>query len=151
MLMCTTVTNIDDFLVRMLKGCIQLQSVPTITNTINMVPVDHVARVAVSCALNPPVKPLSVAQVTGHPRMTFVDFGGSLAQYGYQVPEVDYERWRRSLERYVESQAKEGSTAEEHALMPLYHFVTGMFSELLSRTDIPFVGSNLCFLFRYQC
>ena len=136
MLMCTIVTNTDDFLVRMLKGCIQLQSAPTITNTINMVPVDHVARVVVSCALNPPVTPLGVAQVTGHPRMTFIEFGGSLAQYGYQVPEVDYEVWRRSLEKYVENQAKEGSNAEEHALMPLYHFVIGMSSEFLSWTHI---------------
>ncbi|MCJ1378412.1 large subunit of alpha-aminoadipate reductase [Xylographa soralifera] len=125
MLICTIVTNTDDFLVRMLKGCIQLQSAPTITNTINMVPVDHVARVVVSCAFNPPVKPLGVAQVTGHPRMTFIEFGGSLAHYGYQVPGVDYESWRRSLEIYVKNQSKEGSTAEEHALMPLYHFVTG--------------------------
>ncbi|MCJ1434693.1 large subunit of alpha-aminoadipate reductase [Xylographa pallens] len=121
----TGVTNTDDFLVRMLKGCIQLQCAPVITNTINMVPVDHVARVVVSCAFNPPVNSLGVAQVTGHPRMTFQEFGGSLAQYGYQVPEVDYDSWRRNLEIYVENQAKEGSTAEEHALMPLYHFVIG--------------------------
>ncbi|MCJ1280937.1 large subunit of alpha-aminoadipate reductase [Xylographa opegraphella] len=121
----TGVTNTDDFLVRMLKGCIQLQSAPTISNTINMVPVDHVARVVVSCAFDPPVNPLGVAQVTGHPRMTFSEFGGSLAQYGYQVPEVDYETWQRSLEIYVKNQSKERSTAEEHALMPLYHFVIG--------------------------
>ncbi|MCJ1397376.1 large subunit of alpha-aminoadipate reductase [Xylographa trunciseda] len=130
----TGVTNTDDFLIRMLKGCIQLQSAPTITNTINMVPVDHVARVVVACAFHPPMEGLGVAQVTGHPRMTFIEFGGSLMQYGYQVPEVDYESWRRSLEAYVENQSKETSAAEEHALMPLYHFVTG---DLIAGTKAP--------------
>ena len=136
-------TNTDDFLVRMLKGCIQLQCAPIITNTINMVPVDHVARVVVACAFNPPANFLGVAQVTGHPRMTFNEFEGSLAHYGYQVPEVDYDSWRRSLELYVENQAKEGSTAEEHALMPLYHFVVGMSSVLMPWTPIPIVRSIL--------
>lgn len=44
----TAVTNTDDFLWRMVKGCVQLGYVPDINNTVNMVPVDHVALV---CAL----------------------------------------------------------------------------------------------------
>jgi L-2-aminoadipate reductase len=44
----TAVTNTDDFLWRMVKGCVQLGFVPDINNTVNMVPVDHVALV---CAL----------------------------------------------------------------------------------------------------
>lgn len=65
------VTNTADFLIRMWKGCIQLKCRPTISNTVNVVPVNSVARVVVAAALNPPIAPLGVAQVTSHPRLTF--------------------------------------------------------------------------------
>ena len=41
----TAVTNTDDFLFRLIKGSAQLGLIPDMNNTINMVPVDHVARV----------------------------------------------------------------------------------------------------------
>lgn len=50
----TGVMNTDDFLARMMKGCVQLGVIPNIHNTINMVPVDHVARVVVASAFHPP-------------------------------------------------------------------------------------------------
>lgn len=99
--MCDLVTNTDDFLIRMLKGCIQLSSRPHITNTVNMVPVDHVARVVIASALHPPQSSLAVVQVTSHPRLRFEQYLSSLEFYGYRVPEVDYTSWRTSLENYV--------------------------------------------------
>ncbi|SLM34666.1 l-aminoadipate-semialdehyde dehydrogenase large subunit [Lasallia pustulata] len=119
----TGVTNTDDFLIRLLKGCLQLSSRPHITNTVNMVPVDHVARVVVASAFHPPVSPLGVAQVTSHPRLRFHEYLATLQEYGYDVPEVDYPTWRSSLEKYVS--ADEEPSQGQHALMPLYHFVTG--------------------------
>lgn len=47
------VCNNDDFLIRMLKGCIQLSSRPHIINTVNAVPVGHVSTVVVAASLNP--------------------------------------------------------------------------------------------------
>lgn len=82
-------------------------------NTINMVPVDHVARVVVASAFHTPVSPLGVAQVTSHPRLRFDEFLSALEYYGWQVPEVDYTTWRTSLEKYVDS-AHNGM--EDHAL-----------------------------------
>ncbi|KAF9698137.1 hypothetical protein EKO04_003866 [Ascochyta lentis] len=115
-------TNTDDFLVRILKGCIQLKSRPEIKNTINMVPVTHVARVVVASSFNPPIEPLGVAQITSHPRITFQQFLGSLESFGYNVPEVPYSAWKNNMEAYV---ADRSGTKEENALLPLYHFVTG--------------------------
>ena len=115
-------TNTDDFLVRLLKGSIQLKSRPDITNTINMVPVTHVARVVVASTLSPPVSPISVAQITSHPRITINTFIGALAKFGYNVPLVPYSEWKSNMEAYV---ADQSGTREEHALLPLYHFVTG--------------------------
>lgn len=119
----TGVTNTDDFLIRMTKGCIQLGCRPKITNMVNMVPVNHVARVVVASALSPPVTPLGVAQVTSHPRLTFSQYLGTLQTYGYDVPEVEYPVWKKKLEEYAANE-----TNEQHALMSLYHFAT---------TDLP--------------
>ena len=108
------VTNTDDFLIRMLKGCIQLSSRPHIVNTVNMVPVDHVARVVVASALHPPVSPLGVAQVTSHPRLRFHGFLSALESHGYDTPEVDYSTWRAKLEQYVADGVQKDDT--QHAL-----------------------------------
>lgn len=86
---------------RMVKGCIQLSARPNINNTVNMVPVDHVARVVVASAFHPPCTPLSVAHVTSHPRLRFNQFLGTLQTYGFDVPQIDYVPWSSSLEQYV--------------------------------------------------
>ena len=89
-----------------MKGCVQLSSRPNITNTINMVPVDHVARVVVAAAFCPPKSALGVCQVTSHPRLTFNEFLGTLQLYGFDVPEIDYDTWRASLNGFVEGSRK---------------------------------------------
>lgn len=114
----TTIT--DDFLVRFWKGCLQLGARPDIDNTLNQVPVTEVARVVVASALHPPVSPLGVAQVTSHPRLTLNDWLSALEEYGYEVPKVSYAEWCEKLREYVSDESK-----EEHALLPLFHFVAG--------------------------
>ncbi|PKY01910.1 L-aminoadipate-semialdehyde dehydrogenase large subunit [Aspergillus campestris IBT 28561] len=114
----------DDFLLRLWKGCIQVQARPDIPgNTVNQVPVTHVSRVVVASVLYPPVEPLGVVQVTSHPRLTTNEFLGSLETYGYNVPQVPYREWCSLLQEYV---ADEGNTGpKELALLPLFHFVVG--------------------------
>ncbi|KAK9470543.1 uncharacterized protein V1510DRAFT_422821 [Dipodascopsis tothii] len=114
----TGTTNTDDFIVRMIKGCIQLGFTPDIYNTVNMVPVDHVARVVVAASLHAPNNAeLLVGHVTGHPRSRFNEFLDTLATYGYNTKKVDYVPWRIALERYVVEEANDS------ALYPLLHFV----------------------------
>jgi L-aminoadipate-semialdehyde dehydrogenase len=105
------VTNTDDFLIRMWKGCIQLKCRPRIGNTVNMVPVNHVARVVLAAAFNPPLTPLGVAQVTSHPRPTLSQDLAALQAYGYDVPEIEYAEWKKALESYVADDSR-----EQHAL-----------------------------------
>jgi L-aminoadipate-semialdehyde dehydrogenase len=107
----------------MLKGCIQLSSRPLISNTVNMVPVDHVARVVVASSLHPPSTPQKIVQVTSHPRFRFYEFLSCLEKYGYTCPEVPYPDWRDALNTYV-SDGGANMDDEQHALMPLFHFVT---------------------------
>lgn len=112
----TGASNTDDFLVRMLKGCLELGAYPAIANSVNMVPVDHVARVVVATALFPP-ESMAVAHVTGHPRIAFASFLGSLARF-YSVAQCLYGEWRARLEQRVLS-------GRDLALFPLLHFVLG--------------------------
>lgn len=93
--------NTDDFLVRLLKACVQVSAFPSILNTVNMVPVTHVARLVAACGFNPPAQPLGVAQVTSHPRMRMSDFMACLGLYGYNVKEVSYENWRDHVKDFV--------------------------------------------------
>jgi L-aminoadipate-semialdehyde dehydrogenase len=114
----------DDFLVRLWKGCLQVGARPDIANTVNAVPVTQVSRIVVASAFHLPAvigQSLGVAQVTGHPRLTLNEWIGALEAYGYRVPLVPYQEWCTKVNEYVSDDTKE----EEHALLPLFHFVTG--------------------------
>jgi L-aminoadipate-semialdehyde dehydrogenase len=91
--------------------------VPDIYNTVNMVPVDHVARVVTASTLHPVQDTPSTVHVTGHPRSRFVEILSSLAEYGFPVKTTDYIPWRIALERYTILESK------DNALYPLLHFV----------------------------
>ncbi|QLL31346.1 hypothetical protein HG536_0B02090 [Torulaspora globosa] len=110
--------NTDDFLLRFLKGCLQLGKVPKIDSTVNMVPVDHVARVVTATALNPPSEnEFTVAQVNSHPRIALTDYVLELRKYGYDVTVESYDEWKKTLEKSV---IEEG---QDNALYPLLHMV----------------------------
>ena len=114
------VSNTDDFLVRMLKGCVQVGARPDVENTINMVPVTHVAQKIVASALVG--QSGSVSQVEAHPRLTFNEFLGNLEDYGFTSPLIPYPAWSRKVEQYVDSNDPQ---QEELALLGLFHMVTG--------------------------
>jgi L-aminoadipate-semialdehyde dehydrogenase len=111
------VVNTDDFIVRLIKGCAQLGLIPEIYNTVNMVPVDHVARIVTASAFHPIQSNLETLHVTGHPRSRFVDVLSALSEYGFQVSTTDYVPWRIALERYTVLESR------DNALYPLLHFV----------------------------
>lgn len=114
----TGATNTDDFLVRMIKGCIQLGEIPNIHNSVNMVPVDHVARVVTAASFWPKQPSgVVVAHVTSQPRTRFNEFLQTLQKYGYKVSVEDYVTWRLALEKFVVEDS------QDSALYPLLHFV----------------------------
>lgn len=126
------VSNTDDFLIRLCKGCVQLGARPHIVNSVNAVPVDHVAKVVIAAALNP-LPGVNVYHVTAHPRLRMNEFLSALSYYGYNVPEVDYEEWKTQLEEFVSAGSTE-KDQEQSALMPLFHMAT---SNLPSTTRAP--------------
>lgn len=114
----------DDFLLRMLKGSIQLSCRPDLgSNTINLVPVDYCANIVVASSLHPPLeRGVGVVHVTPSPQLGFNAFLGTLPEYGYDAPMVPYPEWRSALEEYVSSETPE--RREPHALLPLFDWVT---------------------------
>ncbi|KAA1473026.1 alpha-aminoadipate reductase Lys1p [Dentipellis sp. KUC8613] len=113
----TAVTNTDDFIWRLVKGCIQLGLIPDINNTVNMVPVDHVARCTALAAVAPlPNAALSVLHVQARPLPTYNDFLTVLSKYGFKTQQCEYLVWRRKLEQHV-------MEVGDNALFPLLHFV----------------------------
>lgn len=114
---CYEVTNTDDFIWRLVKGCIQLGLVPDMNNTINMVPVDHVALCTTLSAISPlPDASMTVLHITARPLPTFNSMLSSLKRYGYATEPCEYVVWRRKLEQHV-------MEVQDNALFPLLHFV----------------------------
>ncbi|OZJ06152.1 hypothetical protein BZG36_01041 [Bifiguratus adelaidae] len=112
----TGVTNTDDFIWRLVKGCTQLGSIPFINNAVNICAVDYVAGCVTSVALTPESSKLGVFHIT-HPTVyRFNEMFTSLKRYGYQCDQIEYIQWRNQLMDFtLESQ--------DNALYPLLHFV----------------------------
>ena len=112
----TGVTNLDDYLARLMKGCIQLGKAPRMRNVLNACPVDYVSRAIVHVAANPN----SVGKCYHFfPPTTqrFSDLFDGVIAAGYKVEYVDYLQWRDELMALTLSESK------TNALYPLLHFV----------------------------
>lgn len=109
------VTNTDDFIWRLVKGCIQLGHAPRIFNVVNMCSVDYVADCVVHVAKNPASIELGVFHTWNPHGFKFDDLFASIIT-AYDVQQTDYIQWRTSLLELTLSTA-------DHALFPLLHFV----------------------------
>lgn len=90
---------------------------PDINNALNMVPVDHVARITSLAAISPLASDsLSVLHVTAQPPPSFNVLFSALARYGFKTEQCEYLIWRRKLEQHI-------MVAQDNALFPLLHFV----------------------------
>ena len=134
----------DDFLLRLLKGSIQLGCAPDLgDNAINVVPVSHCAKTVVAAAFHlPSEEGVEVVQLSSHPLLPFKSFLGALERYHFSAPIVPYAAWKTKLEEYVASTKTSASGTvsdtgnlnplisqyrfphEPHALLPLFDWVT---------------------------
>ncbi|GBB90665.1 hypothetical protein RclHR1_01770013 [Rhizophagus clarus] len=114
----TGVTNTDDFLWRLMKGCIQLELIPTIHNIVNMCPVDYVAECVVRISLSSTAASKRVFHIThpSDPSFRFNELFNCLHRYGYTVSATEYIVWRDKLTKFT-------LQAEDNALFPLLYFV----------------------------
>ncbi|PVV04413.1 hypothetical protein BB560_001095 [Smittium megazygosporum] len=111
------VTNTDDFIWRLVKGCIELGISPEMNNVVNLCPVDYVAKVVVEAASLPSSLEKLVYHVYNKQKFKFQDLFDSVSRYGYELQKIEYIKWRDNLLSYTVS------STEDTALFPLLHFV----------------------------
>jgi len=114
----TGVTNTDDFLCRMLKGCVEVGTRPALGTSLNMCPVDYVANASVAIALRPKSWG-NVFHIANPLPCPFEDFLGQLAEYGWPVAEVPYPQWQKEVSDVAVR------LGPRFALFPLLHLVLG--------------------------
>lgn len=112
----TGVSNTDDYLARLIKGCIQLQKAPQMRNVINACPVDFVSQAIVHIS--------SVSENYGkcyhffQPKTFRIKHMFERAKaFGAPIEFVEYLEWRDALMKLTMAET------ESNALYPLLHFV----------------------------
>ncbi|AGO12904.1 AaceriADL346Wp [[Ashbya] aceris (nom. inval.)] len=133
----TGASNSDDFLLRFLRGCVQLGKIPDIGATVNMVPVDYVARIATAASFSPPSNiHMTVVNVNANPRISFRDYLLALKEYGYQVDSVSYDEWKNALESSTNGQ-------EDNPLYPLFYLVLDDLPDKLRSPELDTTNASL--------
>jgi L-aminoadipate-semialdehyde dehydrogenase len=122
----TGVCESDDFLWRLLKGCVELQLCPKMRNRVNAVCVDYVSALLVSLVGTPSA--IGKCFHTVNPTVfRFDDFFDIARSYGWNMEPTDYLVWRDKLEEYT-------MRDEDSALFPLLHYVV---SDLPTKSRAP--------------
>lgn len=110
------VTNTDDFLWRLVKGCVQLGKVPRIANVVNMCSVDYVAGCVAEIVGHKDSVLCGIFHIWNSGRIRFDDMFSSLARHRYAVEPTEYIHWRTALMEFTMARS-------DSALYPLLHFV----------------------------
>ena len=100
----------DSYLNNLIRGCIELGSAPDVDASVDMVPVDYVARAIVALSQRPESlsKVFHLANPHPIPMNGLIDF---MQTFGYNVRRVPYESWKAEL-------LSLGEHFEDNALFP---------------------------------
>jgi thioester reductase-like protein len=128
------VWNVDDFLCRLLKGCVQLGAAPSIADAavLDVTPVNVVADIVVAAALGDSKRNINVVNPQ---RFRFAALFQGLRDFGYVAESLPYATWRQRL---LESDREErrcrrrtDATREQNALAPLLSVLTPTWADAL--------------------
>jgi thioester reductase-like protein len=103
--------NTDDFLCRMIKGCIQLGIAPEMNGLLDLTPVDYVSRAIVHLSKQKESSGKAFHLVNPH-SINYTDFVNWIRARGYSLEIVPYEDWRAELSNL-------GERVKDNALFPL--------------------------------
>ncbi|KAF9931107.1 large subunit of alpha-aminoadipate reductase [Mortierella alpina] len=115
----TGVTNTGDIIWRLIRGCVEIGSAPTMNAPVDFGPVDCVAHCVVSVATTPGAEADIVYQVT-HSITTpfwFHEFFEALIKYGYKIQTAEDQVWRAILTAHAVK-------SQDTVLFPLLHIHT---------------------------
>jgi thioester reductase-like protein len=126
------VWNVDDFLCRLLKGCVQLGAAPSIADAavLDVTPVNVVADIVVAAALGDSQRNINVVNPQ---RFRFAALFQGLRDFGYVAESLPYAAWRqRLLESIEQSDATPDEQREQNALAPLLSVLTPTWADALA-------------------
>ncbi|MEW6734060.1 MAG: amino acid adenylation domain-containing protein, partial [Acidobacteriota bacterium] len=112
----TGVSNTNDILFRMIKGCIQLGSAPMLNYSEDITPVDYICRAIVHLSKQPSEQGKNFHLVNPQ-RIKWNDLVKWIEQYGYTIKLISYDEWITKL-----IAANQG--LKENALLPLISIFT---------------------------
>ncbi len=121
------VWNVDDFLCRLLKGCVQLGAAPALADdaVLDLTPVNVVADIVVAAALSDSTRNLNVVNPQ---RFRFAALFQGLRDFGYSAESLPYNVWRQRLLDSVEKHDG-AAPAQENALAPLLSVLTATWAD----------------------
>jgi len=125
------VTNVDDYIIRLLKGCIQMGMAPRIRNHITLCSVDFLAA-AVVCAAGQETSRGHCFHFCNPDSFRFIDMFQLLIDTGYDVKMEEYMAWRDRLMEFTLG-------SNDNALYPLLHFVL---DDLPNKSRSPILDSS---------
>jgi len=92
----TGLWNTDDFTCRLIKGCIQMGSIPRMNSDITFVPVDYVSRAIVH--LSRQKESLGKVFHLNNPNISsWSDVANWIRSFGYSLRQISYESWEAEL------------------------------------------------------
>jgi amino acid adenylation domain-containing protein/thioester reductase-like protein len=125
----TGVCNPDDHTFRMIRGCIQLGSVPKDGSMVNLTPVDYASQAIIY--LSQQLTSLGkVFHLINPQPLHWGEVINSIISFGYPLQAVDYPEWRSKLLKEVER-------SPENALYPLIGTLTDSESQNTNTEDSP--------------
>eukprot|EP00160_Parvularia_atlantis_P019990 Unigene8085_Nuclearia_a/m.24782 Unigene8085_Nuclearia_a/g.24782 ORF Unigene8085_Nuclearia_a/g.24782 Unigene8085_Nuclearia_a/m.24782 type:complete len:551 (+) Unigene8085_Nuclearia_a:2347-3999(+) len=111
----TGVTNVDDYIWRLAKGCAELKYVPIMHNSVNMCPVDYVANCIVLIGASESAVGKAF-HMSNPDRFRFNELFDLMREYGFDMQSIEYVQWRQLLMDYT-------MASSDNALYPLLHYV----------------------------
>ncbi|MFF3868149.1 type I polyketide synthase [Micromonospora sp. NPDC001898] len=112
----TGATNREDYVTKVIQGCVELGLAPTRRYAFAAATVDYVARTVVALSLRPETTGGTFHTVNPDP-LDWNDIFRHLRAVGYRVPSVDWQRWRHQLTEQVEADETANSFAPLMAML----------------------------------
>ncbi|SCL25723.1 thioester reductase domain-containing protein [Micromonospora pallida] len=112
----TGATNREDYVTKVIQGCLDLGLAPTRRYAFAAASVDYVARTVVALSLRPETLGCTFHTVNPEP-LDWNDIFGHLRASGYRVPSVDWPHWRHQLTEQIEADETANTLAPLMAML----------------------------------
>jgi thioester reductase-like protein len=114
----TGVFNVNDFLYRLIIGCVELGSIPNAEMMQDIIPVDYVSQAIIHLSLKQ--NSWGKAFHITHPQTVSTNvFFDKLRSLGYPIQQIPYDQWHEQLLNIAENNPK-------HGLYPLVPLLSGV-------------------------